>query len=79
MGDPFAAAAVTANVYAAGDPAVGAVAGGVMVSVGAPATLTVTDPEAVPVPPGLVGLVGLVGFEPPPGTVVVVVLVDDPA
>ena len=38
-----------ANVNVEGSPALGAVAGGVITSVGAPATLTVTVPVAVPV------------------------------
>src|SRR6266487_4453123 len=55
---PLVAAAVTANVNVAGSPALGTVAGGVMTSVGALATLTVTEPDAVPVVAGVVGVVG---------------------
>src|SRR4249919_4094085 len=56
----LAAAAMT-NVKAAGKPAL-MVAGGVMVSVGEPATPTVTLAEAVPVADG----VGVAGLPPPP-------------
>ena len=51
------AGTVTANVNVEGRPEL-RVAGGVMVSVGAAATLTVTEPEAVPVVAGVVGVVG---------------------
>jgi type II secretory pathway pseudopilin PulG len=55
---PFVAGTATANVYEAGSPALGAVAGGVMVSVGADVTLTVTLPLAVPVVAGAAGAAG---------------------
>ena len=45
---PFVAAAVTANVYDDGNPADGAVDGGVMTSVGDPAMFTMTLPDVCP-------------------------------
>ena len=54
------AGTVTANVNVEGRPALGVVAGGVIVSVGAPATLTVIVPDAVPVVAGA-GVAGAAG------------------
>src|SRR5438128_11704094 len=71
MAEPLVVAAVTAIVKVEGNPALGIVAGGVMMSVGAEATFTVTVPEAVPLP-----VVGVVGVVPVPGGVVPVL---DPA
>ena len=62
--EPLVAAAVITNENVAGSPALGAVVGGVMTSVGAAMTPTVTVPEAWPgaLPvAGAVGVVGLVG------------------
>jgi hypothetical protein len=59
IGLAFVVAGVTANVNDAGTPALGGVVGTVMISVGAPATLTVTLPEAWP------ELAGVVGVPPP--------------
>ena len=61
IAEPLVAAAATTNVYVEGRPALGAVAGAVMFSVGAPATLTVTVPDAVPVVAGVVGAVPVAG------------------
>jgi hypothetical protein len=46
MGLAFAVAAVTTKVNVDGSPAVGAAVGGVITSVGDPATFTVILPEA---------------------------------
>src|SRR5439155_5935096 len=59
IAEPLVAAAVTANVKVAGNPALGIVAGGVIARPGAEATLTVTFPLAVPVVAGVVGVVGV--------------------
>ena len=81
IGLAFAVAAVTANVNDAGNPALGGVVGTVITNVGAPATLTVTLPEAWPelaggVVPPVAG--GVVPDEPPcaPTLAVTVAAVD---
>ena len=56
---PLVVAGVTANVNDAGSPALGGVVGPVMMSVGAPLTLTVTVPDAWPEVAGVVGVVGV--------------------
>src|SRR6185295_6625423 len=53
------ATTVVTNVNVAGRPDVGAVAGGVMTSVGAELTLTVTLPEAWPDAAGVAGVAGV--------------------
>ena len=65
---PLVAAAVTTNVNVAGSPAVGAVVGGVITNVGAPATLIVIVAEAWPdvFGAGVVGVVVPPPPEPPP-------------
>jgi hypothetical protein len=57
IGLAFDVAGVTAKVNEAGNPAFGGVVGTVIISVGDPATLTVTLPEAWPVLAGVVGVV----------------------
>src|SRR5438046_4962656 len=52
---PFDVAAVTANVKEAGSPTLGGLAGGVITSVGAFETTTVTEPDAVPDELGALG------------------------
>ena len=52
---PLAVAAVTTNEKVAGNPALGGVVGGVITSVGAAATPTVTVPEACPAVPPVAG------------------------
>jgi hypothetical protein len=89
IGLGFVVAGVTTNVNVAGTPALSGVVGGVIVRDGAPATLTITLPEAWPelagvVPPPVVGGVvdgGVVVDEPPcaptvPVTVAVVLVVN---
>ena len=61
IGLPLVVAAVTANVNAAGRPAVRPAAGAVMRSAGVPVTLTVTLPLAVPVVVGAAGAAGAPG------------------
>jgi len=67
IGLAFAVAAVTANVNEAATPALGGVVGTVMISVGDPATLTMTVPEDWPELAGVVPPVagGVVVDEPP--------------
>jgi hypothetical protein len=59
IADPFVAGTATVNVNVAGSPALGTVAGGVMLNVGDEATVTVTLPDAVPLVVGVVGAVGV--------------------
>jgi len=57
---PLAAAAVTAKVNNAGNPALGGVVGGVITSAGADAISTTICAVAWPVALGVVGVVGVV-------------------
>ena len=80
---PFVAGTATAIVNEAGSPALGAVVGGVITSVGAAAMLTMTLPDAVPDAEGVagvagapvVGVDGVVDVEPPTPTLAVTVAV----
>src|SRR3954468_18615191 len=64
---PFEVAGVTAKVNAAGKPTLGGLVGGVITSVGAFVTTTVTEPDAVPDELGVVGAGALLAeLELPP-------------